>query len=338
LKTALGLAGILLAMPALAIEPTFDKADKTQCTLVYDKMQTMTLKEYAGDQVTVIFGPNEGINLGSVSNKDMVQDTLDSNKNVNMFTFKALDNSWKVPPFQFTVRTTTNNPDFPFYDYEILLTVLPPVFPKPLEIPPAQPAQLAAAGNPAELIANTTEALQAKPKVKESERISTCLVVRYTHPVEEKATAAAKARVNWQVAQQVRLEQELRTKQTGPQININYDYQGDRDIGPHGNPNGVTITDRADLYDDGSTTFLHYPGNQRMPVFYTIKDDDTDGEVIDAVHEDNGLVKLMGVFPKFRARQDTTKALCLFNRHVTDTTPTSGTSTPDIQRSVRVGK
>lgn len=316
---------LLLSSPAFAVTPR-PGSDPTQCTVKYDSTQTLDLYEYAGDQVTIYFGKNENLISGASNDKNNLQAGFESVKGTNLLPIKANGDAWKLPPFQLSIRTTSADPNGQPLDYEIRYIALPPILPKPPDN--AQTVQLAAANT------ETATDASAKAATSEIERKQTCMVVRYEHPDEDKAIKDAAAKASWQQAQHNRIEQKLRQQQIGPEINLEYDFQGDREIGPHGDPNGATITDRADIYDDGMTTVLHFPGNARMPTFYKVNDDGSDGAVINATVEVNGLVKLTGVFAEIRLYMDGTKALCIFNRHVADHNPQTGTTSANIGTEV----
>lgn len=311
-------AWLLLLVPtaAVAVEPKASDADPTQCTVNYDPNLTVELKQYAGDQVTLLFGRDEHFDVALRSDKERLEVVGKPGDNYLVAKSKGLA-PWTIRPQQLMVRMTVDG-DQPPRDYQIEYTSLKPTQPEP---------------EAGALVASNTAEIPVREKPPEPKR---CYVVRFLHPKEDAAAAKAKAQTGWVQAQRIKVEQELRRKQmNAANINVQYSFQGDRSIGPHGDPNGATLADRADIWDDGVHTLLHFPGNQRIPTFYTIEGNDKEKQALDITAEDNGIIKLPSVYSGIKLMMDGTKALCIWNNNVQDHNPQTGTSSADIVRGIR---
>lgn len=314
------LAAFFICAPvmALAIEPTPSPGDATQCTVAYDPMKSIELKQYSGDQTTVLFGNDEHLDA-ALPSTDKTHLLVAAKTGDNFMVVKSVGETFALRSFQITVRMNVSG-DEPTRTYQFEYISLKPQQPQP--------------ESPTLVAANTSEIPVGLKGPAPEPKL--CHVVRVLHPKEDAAAAQKKAQAGWLQAQRIKAEQALRRSQMdASKINVQYSFQGDRRIGPHGDPNGATLADRADIWDDGVTTVLHFPGNQRIPTIYTIGDDGNDAQSINVAPEDNGIIKLPSVYAGIRLRLDGTKALCIYNLHIQDNNPNNGTTSPSVGRGLR---
>ena len=85
-----------------------------------------------------------------------------------------------------------------------------------------------------------------------------CYVIRYQYPGDEKAARDKTARAAWARRQAEEQEIALRKEQTDAAHNVRYVAMGDASIGP------------TEIFDDGYTTQLRFPGNLRIPAILTV--------------------------------------------------------------------
>lgn len=161
---------------------------------------------------------------------------------------------------------------------------------------------------------------------------NTYYLVRFTYPAEESAEAAAAAKARHQATADAaaarRKEQEerqarLRLQSPQAAVNWNYDGQGDRDLAP------------AEIWDDGQSTFLRFPGNRRVPAIFSVLADGREAAVNYSANT-VGLVTVQQTGPALRLR-DGGLVLCIFNRSFDPVGRNAGTGTtsPDVVREIR---
>jgi type IV secretion system protein VirB9 len=151
-----------------------------------------------------------------------------------------------------------------------------------------------------------------------------CYVIRYQYPMDEKAARDKAARAAWAKRKTDEQEIALRKQQMDAMHNVRYVAMGDASIAP------------TEIFDDGYTTQLRFPGNLRIPVILTVAGDGKESEVTGITAEDNGVVKLHGVMPMLRLREGNL-VLCIFNRayNPIGADPGTGTTSPTIDRTVK---
>jgi len=151
-----------------------------------------------------------------------------------------------------------------------------------------------------------------------------CYVIRYQYPADERAAKDKAAGAAWARRQAEKQEIALRKQQMDAVHNVRYVAMGDASIAP------------TEIFDDGYTTQLHFPGNMRIPVILTVAGDGKESEVTGITAEDNGVVKLHGVMPMLRLREGNL-VLCIFNRAYSPigADPGTGTTSPTMDRTVR---
>jgi type IV secretion system protein VirB9 len=167
---------------------------------------------------------------------------------------------------------------------------------------------------------------------------NTYYLVRFTYPDDERAAAAAAAaarreahaaaaatrRKEWEDRQaRDRLQLAGTNPATPGSINWNYDGQGDRELAP------------AEVWDDGQSTFLRFPGNRRVPAIFAILADGREAAVNYTVNT-VGLVTVHQTGPALRLR-DGRLVLCVLNRasDATGRNAGTGTTSPDVVREIR---
>lgn len=171
-----------------------------------------------------------------------------------------------------------------------------------------------------------------------AEAPNTYYLVRFTYPAEERAAAAAAAEARRQASAAAaavrRKEQEDRRARerlvlastnaaTPGTMNWNYDGQGDRELAP------------AEVWDDGQSTFLRFPGNRRVPSIFSVLADGREAAVNYSANT-SGLITVHQTGPALRLR-DGGLVLCILNRafDATGRNPGTGTTSPDVVREIR---
>jgi type IV secretion system protein VirB9 len=171
-----------------------------------------------------------------------------------------------------------------------------------------------------------------------AETPDTYYLVRFTYPAEERAAAVAQAEARRQAnvaaaaaRRQKREERQARERlqlagtnaATPGAMNWNYDGQGDRALAP------------AEVWDDGQSTFLRFPGNRRVPAIFSVLADGREAAVNYSVNT-AGLITIHQTNGSFRLR-DGGLVLCILNRahDATGRNPGTGTTSPDVVREIR---
>lgn len=160
---------------------------------------------------------------------------------------------------------------------------------------------------------------------------NTYYLVRFTYPADERAAAEASRQAKAAAAVAARKQREerqarerLRVAQATPSgVNWNYDGQGDRALAP------------AEVWDDGQSTFLRFPGNRRIPAIFSVLPDGREAAVNYSA-DARGLVTIHQTGPTLRLR-DGDLVLCILNRAVdaTGRNPGTGTTSADVVREIR---
>ena len=171
-----------------------------------------------------------------------------------------------------------------------------------------------------------------------AEAPNTYYLVRFTYPEEERAAAAAAAATRRQAAAAAAetRRRELAERRARDRLqlasangampgvmNWNYDGQGDRELAP------------AEVWDDGQSTFLRFPGNRRVPAIFSVLADGREAAVNYSVST-LGLITIHQTNAAFRLR-DGGLVLCILNRafDATGRNPGTGTTSPDVVREIR---
>jgi type IV secretion system protein VirB9 len=166
----------------------------------------------------------------------------------------------------------------------------------------------------------------------------TYYLVRFTYPAEERAAAVAQADARRQAnvaaaaaRRQKREERQARERlqlagtnaATPGTMNWNYDGQGDLALAP------------AEVWDDGQSTFLRFPGNRRVPAIFSVLADGREAAVNYSANT-AGLITIHQTNGSFRLR-DGGLVLCIVNRAFDPTGRNAGTGTtsPDVVREIR---
>jgi type IV secretion system protein VirB9 len=166
----------------------------------------------------------------------------------------------------------------------------------------------------------------------------TYYLVRFSYPNEERAAAEAAAAARRQAAtaaaqarRRERADREARERlqlastnaATPGVMNWHYDGQGDRELAP------------AEVWDDGQSTFLRFPGNRRLPAIFSVLADGREAAVNYSAST-AGLITIHQTGPALRLR-DGTLVLCILNRahDATGRNAGTGTTSPDVVREIR---
>jgi type IV secretion system protein VirB9 len=171
-----------------------------------------------------------------------------------------------------------------------------------------------------------------------AEAPNTYFLVRFTYPAEERAAAAAAAAARREASAAAaetrrrevagrqareRLQLAGTNAATSDAMNWNYDGQGDRELAP------------AEVWDDGQSTFLRFPGNRRVPAIFSILADGREAAVNYSTNT-AGVITIHQTSSAFRLR-DSGLVLCILNRahNATGRNPATGTTSPDVVREIR---
>jgi type IV secretion system protein VirB9 len=285
---------------ALQIPTSAKNGDPRVCNVVFNPDEITDVTVPAGNTVTLKFGPNERVAYVSVSDS----------AHLKFFVAEGSNGVWlkgseAMPAQPVSIRTLRD--DGTPRDYTLQWTAL--------AVPSERPAgaTIASAGPTPAL--GLTEVAVKPPRI--------CYVIRYQYPADDAATNAAKWRASQAKARDNAAEIALHNAQATATRNVRYVAMGDLSLAP------------TEVFDDGNSTELHFPGNMRIPSIYTVSPDGKESVVGDLTTEDNGVVKLHGTMPIIRLR-DGELVLCLFNRayNPIGTEPGTGTTDPNTRRTV----
>ena len=284
--------------PAAALEiPDGSKnPDHRVCDVAYNPNDIVDARGVVGETLTIHFRSNERI--GDVATSDAAHLKWSLTKGSNTLWLKA---TMAMPTQPLSIRTLQQ--DGTPRDYALQWSATDPT-----------------QGPPHVAVAATGGAVNVAEVTPDTKY---CYVIQYQYPADEKAARDAADRAAWIKKKNEAAEIALRQQQMMVTHNVRYVAQGDASIGP------------TEIFDDGNTTELHFPGNMRLPVILTVTPDGHESQVTGISTEDNGVVKLHGVWPTLRLR-DGQLVLCIFNRgfNPIGNNPGTGTSSPDIGRQV----
>lgn len=298
------LSTTLLASPAFALQtPVPGKDDHHVCTAVYDPNNVLDVQAVGGHTIAIRFGEKERIATDGTGHV-----TLSDSAHMKMAVAEGSNVLWLKPTMKMETQPIlirTLKEDGKPRDYVIQWTASAP----PRE--PSANAQLASTGP-----VSITEVPAALPGP------NICYQITYVYPVDAANDKRAASAALWAKRQAQAAEVALHTP-TQAGRNVRYTAQGDGSIGP------------AEVFDDGMTTTLSFPGNLSVPVIYRINPDGSDGATIGITTEQGGVVKLHEVLPRFRLRQGDL-VLCVFNQSFSPlgNNPGTGTTSDAITRGV----
>lgn len=282
--------------------------DNRVCDVVYNPNDIVDVTGEVRAELTIIFRASEKITYVSASDTAHLKqrNTIGS----NVLWLKAND---KMAPQPISVRTLQE--DGTPRDYAIQWQAIEPPSPAPAREPKEPRVSLAS---------NNTEGVLEETITAKEIPVKPCYVIRYQYPADEKAAKQAAVKAQSVVWQQRKTEAQLRQQQMQASHNLHYVAMGDASIGP------------TEIFDDGYTTELHFPGNLPIPVILTVTLDGQESQLSGITTEDNGVIKLHGVYQQLRLRSNTL-VLCIFNRayNPLGNNPATGTTSPSIDREVR---
>lgn len=290
-------ATLLSATPALALQtPVPGKSDPRVCDVKYDPNEVTDVVSIMGDTMSIRFGKNERIT--NVTPSDAAHLKFFITEGSNMLWLKG---ALAMSPQPISVRTMTedNTPR----DYALRWTALP-------DTKPTHDVSLAST--------NDVEVTEV-PHVQ-----NICYLIRYNYPTEVSAAQVAAWRKKKAKEAAEAQDIALHKAESDRGHNMHYVAQGDASIGP------------TEIYDDGYTTTLRFPGNLRIPTIFKRDPEGTDAEVTGTTTEEGGIVKIHSVLPYIRLR-DGDLVLCIWNRSYNPVgdNPGTGTTSPDIDRGVQ---
>jgi type IV secretion system protein VirB9 len=301
------LALLASTSPAVALEhPSGDKnADKRVCDVIYDPSDVVDVRATVGEAVTIMFRASERIDYVSASDTAHLKQA--ETKGSSVLWLKATEPMQPQP-----ISVVTLLEDGSLRNYMLQWSATAPVA--------SAPARVAMTGN-AQDVADVVSP-QAKPAG------APCYLIRFDHPSDDKAAKDKAARAQWIGWQQKKAEIALRQQPAqNTTHNVHYVGQGDASIGP------------TEIFDDGFSTWLRFPGNLKVPTIFTITSDGKESELVGQTTEDNGLIKLHGVYQQLRLR-DGNLVLCVFNRafNPLGNDPATGTTSPAVTRDLRASQ
>lgn len=294
---------VAIAIPtcasAIQIPKARPDADPHMCEVAYDPNNVVRIVATVGDNVTIVFGKDEVVEPSGVALSDGESTHLGrTGPNAsNVLYFKP---KIAMPPQPIAIRTTKTT-DNSHRDYQVEWSAI--------DVPPTAPVAIAAIGDP--------------PGLPPKEVPVTCWSVRYLYPSDAKAEADTKARVAWRRKKDDDAEIALREASVIQKLNVKYVYQGDVSLAP------------SNIWDDGRRTEMIFQG--RMPGLWKPSGDDEtkDAQLTNVSIEDNGIVKVVGVYPLIRLR-DGDRVLCIIRRsNVQAADPGTGTVSQDIGRPLK---
>lgn len=293
-------ATLLAASPALALQtPVPGKADPRVCDVKYDPNDVTDVTAMTGDTMTILFGAKERIAYVTSSDHEHLHVVAAKDSNILWLRSKHA-----MRPQPISIRTLKE--DGSTRDYSLQWTALPD--------PTKQQQMVASASSaPAPVV----------EEVKPETSPNLCYMIRYEYGVEVTAAQAAawRARVAKERAEAAEIA--LRKDEQARWHNLHYTGQGDASIGP------------TQIYDDGYTTTMVFPGNMRVPTIFKRTPEGTDAEVTGTTTEQGGVIKIHEVLPFIRLR-DGDLVLCLTNHNFNQIglNPGTGTNSDNISRDV----
>ena len=247
---------VLLPLPAFALQipQSAKNGDPRVCNVAFNPDEIVDVTVPAGNTVTLKFGPNERVAYVSVSDSAHLKFFVAEGS--NGVWLKATD---AMPAQPVSIRTLKE--DGTPRDYTLQWTAL--------DTPPT-PASTDGSRSP----------LPRQPSMRpRSRRVRRGCVTRYASST--RPTMRRQPPLKWR-ATQARAKNDAadpdRRHQAPPAVvrNVRYVAMGDLQIGP------------TEIFDDGNTTELHFPGNMRLPTLYTVAPDGAEAVVGGVTIEDNG--------------------------------------------------
>lgn len=286
------------ALPAFAGQhPSGEKnLDHRVCDVNYSPNEVVEVVAAVGDTVTIKVADDQIIAALAPSDKEHLKYLVADKAGGNVMWLKARA---PMPPQPIAFRGM--KPDGKFTDYILQWTAVAP--------PEPHKTQVAAAGD---VVVEPVPQASATP----------CWMVRFQYPAEEAAAKKAAASAAYQRWKTQQAEIALRkATETLPKRNVRYVAVGDASIGP------------TEIYDDGNTTELRFPGNLRIPTIFTVTPDGKERQLSGLTTEDGGILRIHGTLPVIRMR-DGDRVLCLWNRgyDAIGINPATGTTSPDVRR------
>ena len=297
---------LAFASPAIALEqPTGDKnADKRVCDVVYNPSDVVDVKATVGEAITIMFRASERIDYVSASDTAHLKQA--ETKGSSVLWLKATEPMQPQP-----ISVVTLQEDGSLRNYMLQWSASAPVS--------SAPARVAMTGD-AQAVVDVVA-----PQVSQTHP---CYLIRFDYPSDDKAAKDKAARAQWVGWQQKKAEIALRQQQAQTAAhNLHYVGQGDASIGP------------TEIFDDGFSTWLRFPGNLRVPTVFTVTPDGKESQLVGQTTEDNGLIKLHGVYQQLRLR-DGLLVLCVFNQafNPLGNDPATGTTSPAVTRDLRASQ
>ncbi len=151
---------------------------------------------------------------------------------------------------------------------------------------------------------------------------NTYYLVRFIYPADAYAARVAAWRRAQAAARETAAADALRAVPVAPANNRRYVAQGDHALAP------------ADVWDDGNSTFLHMPGNTRVPAIFVLN---PDGKEATATYTVEGNLITVHQTSRGLRLRDGNSVLCIWNQGysaVGDKTNT-GTTSPMVERVIK---
>lgn len=294
------LAATLLSTPALALERLrCSPHDKHVCSVTYRADDVVEIDAEVGATVAVQLSDKETLGAGSVAVSD--RSDLKVSPDGSVLFLKAMRPMAIQPLF---LKTMLQDGSTRVYALEFQATD-----------DTTHPAPASALNNAA-LTTGTSPPADPAPLAKP-------FLIRFVYPgdIATARRAAARKRAAADAASQA--AEALAAAPPPAPADYRYVAQGDRNLVP----------DVA--WDDGQSTFLHFPGNIRIPAVYVIAPDGKEADVDYSVKD--GLITISQVARMFRLRDGDT-VLNLWNQgfNPVGTKPGTGTTSPDVIRTIKV--
>lgn len=298
------IATTLLSSPVWALEPLkCSPRDRHVCSVTYRADDVVEIDADVGATVAVQLSDKETLGAGSVAVSD--RSDLKVSPDGSVLFLKAMRPMALQP---FFLKTTLQDGATRVYALEFQATD---------DSPPAAPKDAPVAGVSA---AAATSALPSPPA---SKPLAKPFLIRFVYPGDIAAArrvAAQKAAVEHEASHATEV---LAAAPPPAPANYRYVAQGDMNLVP----------DR--IWDDGQSTFLHFPGQVRIPALFVIAPDGK--EALADYSVQYGTVIVHQTAREFRLRDGDT-ALNIWDQGwgPIGTNPGTGTTSPDVIRTLKV--